>query len=431
MTNPQAESSDDLDSFFVSAEEVEKPQERSFLEGVDRRASRYIQRGAESILGLPGDVVQLVRGLAQKLPGGIEPEENFNFVQRGGRRLLESLPGSAELRARSSEVRPGLEPESEFEDVEDEVVSDFAALALPVKGKIPFARALGLSMAGNMGKQVVKELGFSEGTQEATKMGLMLFSGMFGKGRGINNHIKNLYKKANNYVPEGAKFKYPTSKLNNFERMLKKGTMDESKLASMNILEDIKAKSPNGIMKVEEAIQFDKDINRAIGKSFNDKAKRGYLKQLKSAHSEALDTYAKENPTWGESWKEAKQAYQGIATSQDIQNFVKRNANLKNISHSAILLGLEEAAIPGHALEKLGALGLTASTMYAGEVAKRIAKNPALRRYYANVINASLSENKAMLTRNLAGLERVAKKEFEKNPLPIFDIEEDEIIDSE
>jgi len=425
MTSPQV--TDDLDQFFIPEQDDQK-EEPSTFENIKRRGERYLRRGGESVLGLPGDIVQTVRGLAQMLPGGITPEKDLNFVQYYGRKGLEALPGSAELRAKSAESRPDLEPESEFEDVEDEIVGDFAALALPVKGKVPFARALGLSMAGNLGKQVVKDLGVSEGGQEATKMGLMLFSGMFGRGRGINRHIGNLYKKAKDVIPEGAKFAYPMKKLDQVESMLKKGTINEAKAPVLGIIDDIRIKSPSGMMTVEEAMQFDKDINKAIGRAYNDKSLRGNLKQLKKAHSEAIESYAKENPSFGEYWKEAKQAYQGIATSMDIQNYIKRNANLKNMAHAGIILGLEEAAIPGKTAMKLGSVGLGASTLYAAEVAKRIAKNPALRRYYANVLNASMSENSAMLARNLAGLERAAKKEFESDPLPIFEIsEEDEI----
>lgn len=421
---PQENGIDELDSFFISEKEAEVPK-RGMGEAALRKGKRYLQRGGETLLGLPGDVVQLVRGMAASLPGGVSPEEEGTFVQRAGSQLLESIPGSEELRAKSAESYPELEPETEFEEAEDEFVSDVAALAIPVKGKIPFARSLGLATVGNLGKKITKELGMSEKAQDMTKMGLMVFSGMFGRGRGVKSHINNLYKEAEGYVPKGQVFNYPTKKLGKVEAILRKGSLDEAKTPAFTILEDIKSKIKSGRMPVEEAVQFDKDINRAIGRSFNDKSKAGYLKQVKAANSEALDVYAKENPSWGERWKDAKQAYQGIATSENIKGFIRKNADLKNLTYGAAFLGLEEAALPGHALAKLGGLGTAATALYTKEMAKRLATNPALRRYYANVLNASLSENKAMLTRNLAGLERVAKKEFEKDPLPIFNIDEE------
>lgn len=421
---------DDLIKDFVSFDDVQNQKERGFLQNQVRRAERYLQRGSETIFGLPGDVVQLLRSGAQKLPGGITAEEDLNFIERGGRKLLEALPGSAELRARSAEYLPDLEPESESEEIEDELVSDFAALALPVKGKIPFARALGVSVAGNAGKQAMKQMGFDENAQDLTKMGMMLFSGMFGRGRGINKYISNLYKEAESFVPEGAKMAYPTKKINSVENILKKGTLNDAKQGALSIVEDIKAKSPQGMMAVDEAVQFDKDINRAIAKAqrAGDKSKAGYLKQVKGAHASSMDEYAKQNPSWGDNWNKAKQAYAGIAQSENIKEYIKSNANLKNASHAAILLGIGETAIPGMYLEKAGVAGGAAATRYAAEVAKRLAKNPALRQYYQNVMTASLGENKAMLARNLAGLERTAKKEFENNPFPIFEFDEEEEI---
>jgi len=424
MTEPE----EDFDSFFISAEDVKQPDERTFREGAVRRGKRYLHRSKEAVLGLPGDIVETIRGVAQSVSGYVPAEEEGNFVQRAGRRLVERLPTSAELRARSAEKRPELEPESESETAEDEWVEDIAALSVPIPGlgRVPLIRALGIATASNLGKQIVKEIGLPETAQDLTKMGVMVFTGMFGKGRGVNSHINKLYREAEAFVPKGTTFTYPTKKLQNVESILKKGTMDDAKASVMKIVDDIKTKMPGGVMAVEEAVQFDKDINRAIRKSSNDKTKLGLLKKLKGAHAEALDTYAKENPTWGEHLKEAKQAYQGIATSENIKNFVKRNANIKNLSHAALLLGMEEAAIPGALGIKLGTLGTSVAVLYSGEMAKRLAKNPALRRYYGNVLSASLSENKTMLARNLSGLERVAKKEFENNPLPIFDIEEEE-----
>lgn len=431
VQQPAAQQSLSLDDAFQPLNEP--PEEEGggfFQEQVVRRGERYLQRGAESIFGLPGDVVQLVRGIAGKLPGGITPEEDLNFVQKYGRKALEALPGSEELRARSAEIKPHLEPKHDYEETEDEIVSDFAALALPVKGKIPFARAIGLSVIGNAGKQAMKEMGFGEGAQEATKLGMILFGGMFGKGRGVKSHINNLYKEAETFIPKGAKLNYGINNMKKYKSQILKGGIDDSKTKALEILTDIEGKLAKGSLPVDEAVAFDKRINRAISQAGKDKSQKGWLDQLKKVHSEGLDDYAKQNPSWGDNWKQAKQAYAGIAKSENIKDYVRKNANLKNLTYAAAALGLEEAALPGHVMAKIGGLGTVATGMYAKEMAKRIATNPALRRYYQNVLTASLTENKAMLSRNLAGLERASKKEFENNPLPEFSFEEDEEINN-
>lgn len=427
---------DEEEEFDFMPEAEARPEERGFLENQARRAKRYGARAAESVVGLPGDIVQTVRSMAQSIPdvevgpfkirGGLQPEEEQNFVQRWGRKALESLPGSGELRAKTAESFPDLEPESEAEDVEDEIVGDLAALAIPVKGKIPFARALGLSLIGNAGKQAMKEMGFGGTAQEATKMGLMIFGGMFGKGRGARTYMNNLYKQAEGFVPKGAKFKYPMKGIEKVEGLIAKGAMNDAKAPVAAFIEDMRGKMPSGVMTVEEAMQFDRDLSREIARSANDPTKRGLYKQLKKAHLNAVDEYAKENKAFGETWNDAKMAYKGLETGMQIQDFVKKNANVKNLTYSAALLGMQEAALPGHTGTKLAALGGAATTLYSAEVAKRIAKNPALRRYYQNVVQASLSDNAAMLNRNIQGLERAAKKEFEENPLPMFDLDEED-----
>jgi len=422
---------------FESLDEVmakrESPSTRTTGQQIQRQTGRGLQRTGEVLYGMPGDLINAVRQLNNIIEGGRKPEEELNWLQKYGRKFAEAVPTSADLRARSAEVRPELEPETQTEDIVDEVWSDTVSLFAPniggkgtALGKL--GRAMGISMAANSGKEVVKAFGGGDNAQELAKMGTMLFTSMFGKGRGINTKISQLYKKAKGSVPEGEKFIYNTSKLNQLEKVLKKGSVDSSKEPVLKIIEEIKSKTPEGKMLVDEGVEFDKSINRAISRSFNDKSLRGNLKQLKKAHAGSLENYAKENPEWAESWKEAKEMYQGIAKSQDIQNYLKKNANLKNISHASLVLGMGGAALPGPTAAKLGTAGGVAASIYMSEIAKRLATNPALRRYYGNVINAALSENKGSLLRNLNGLERVAKKEFQENPFPDFEISEEEII---
>lgn len=415
MSEPQV----DADFAFVSADELRdrKPDERGFFQSAARRGRRYIQRGAEAVLGMPGDIFQLARAL----PGGMSEEEmaEQDFPKSLISAALGQLPGSEELRALSAEIRPELEPESEFESVEDEFVGDAATLMLPVKGKIPFVRALGLSAFGNLTKQGIKAIGGTEATQEAGKLGAILFGGLFGKGRGVGKYIDKLYEKSRGAVPKGDLMKYPLDKLERVEKMLAKGSMNEAKSGAMQHVQNIKGKIKNGMLPVEEWVQFDKDINYSLRQAGKDASKAGNLKQVHSAHASPGNAYAKENPSWGEYYKDAKMAKEGIAQSEKIQNTIRKHMNLKDLTYAGAALGMEEMLIPGNIPLKVGSLGAAGAAWYSKEIAKRLATNPALRRYYQNVLTASLSENSAMLARNMAGLERVAKKEFENNPIPV------------
>ena len=410
---------------FTPEEEIVNKQPSFFDEQVVRRGKRYAARATEAIGGLPGDILGLLKGIATSLP---MQSEDPNFIQRAGQALIDKVPGGADLRDLSSKLLPSLEPKNEAERIEDAIVGDLAVLALPVKGKIPFARALGTSLAGNVGKETVAAFGFGDKAQEATKLGMMVFSGMFGKGRGINTYINNLYSKAEGLVPEGASVKFPAKGLETFEKTLQKGGIDATKQPIMDIISDMKAKSINGMIPVDEAVAFDKRINKGRF-SGGDKVKKFYFGKLKTINSKPLEEYAAENPTWGSSYKEAKQAAAGIAQSEKVQNYIRSNISMKDMGYAALALGLEDIAagyleLPAKATSIIAGTAAAGGGVYAAEVARRLAKNPALRKYYINTVNASLKENKMSLAKNLSGLNREMKKSIEEEPLDFFDFSE-------
>ena len=400
-------------------------QERSFAQDLYRGKERFITRAAETVAGLPGDVVDSIKAMASFLPGVAPDPEKATFVQRAGQSLLGALPRSSELRAVSAEHYPELEPESEIEEVQDQFVEDFTTLLVPLGGQtVSVAKALGLSALGNLGAEVAKSFDVGEGGQDAAKLGLMMFGGMFGKGRGINKYISDLYKKSDKLAKLVPEVRYSKNIFKNIESNLSKGSVTPGKASTYKLIDDMKGKISNGVMGIEDALEFDRNINNAYGMAYNDKEARRYLSQLKSAHSRAMDGYVKDNPSFGEPWKEAKLAFSGMKSSQAAQDFIKKNSNLRDLSHSMAILGMADYVTPGGKLLKLGTAGAGLAAVYSAEVAKRFAKNPALRRYYQNVMKASLSENTSMLARNLKGLERAAKKEFETNPLPELDLRE-------
>lgn len=382
-----------------------------------RRAKRYGLRGAESIAALPGDIAQTVRGLASLIPSVPEKKEHPALTALG------YIPGSEEIRKKTSEIFPELEPQSRFEEIEDAVVQDFTTLALPIKGKIPFARSIGLSVLGNLGKEGVKSIGAGETASEATKLGLMFLGGMFGKGRGVNTYINNLYKKADKLVSTKAKAEYPIKKLKAFERTLRKGSITDAKKAVLDVIDEMKGKLIDGKMKINQLTNFDKDLNRYIRKAGKDATKRGYFKRLKGFVNEPLEAYGKKNPQWYKNWSGAREATKGIRSGENVRKFIKKNANLKNFTYAGAILMQAGKYSPGPLSYKIGAPLAAAAAAYGIELLKRVATNPSLRKYYGQVVKASLNENKAMLARSIKNLDRAAKKEFEEEEFPTFNIE--------
>lgn len=410
-----------------SPEEIEEApiEEPGLLEKAKRQLHRIGVRVTAGGAGLPGDIYQTLEMAALHLPGGITPEEKLNFAQKGVKNLLQGFLSTDEINEKANEIYPELKAEGGVEETADEIATDFGTLINPIGGGLSFMKSLGMSVFGNLGKQAAKGLGFDETTQELTKMGSMLFAGMFSRGRGINSHIENLYKESKEFIPAGEMIQLKEKPLNKLKKSLGYGSVNDAKSEALNLIEEIEKKTANGLLIAEDAIQFDKDINRAIQKAGRDEQKSGNLKQVKKAYAETLDNYAQQNPSWAEKYNEAKQAYSGIAQSEKVQASIRSNLNLSNLKNAAILFGLEEFAIPGRAATKIAGLSLGAASLYATEVARRLAKNPALRKYYSNVITASMADNKPLLARSMKGLEKAAAKEFEADPWPDI-IDEDQ-----
>lgn len=415
--NPETGDFESIDYVSLSPEEDQNITVPESLGG--RSTERGLQRFSEVTLGFPGDVVQFARTLGEG-----KPAEGRNFLQRAIGSALEQLPTSEELRARSAEKRPELEPVSEEEELFDETVEDVAAIKNPLIKGPGIASTIGIVVAGQLAKQGIKAIGGEEKAQAAGKFGAQILASLFKKGRGVQTRIRNLYKNARNSIPEGELIQYPVKEAERLLTTLEKGVETPSKSAAIKPLKTIVEKAKNGTIEASEAVQLDQDLNELISKA--DKKTKGKLLQIKKINNHPLEEYGNKNKEFGDNYFEAKQAYQGIATSVDIQNFVKKNANLKNLAHAALFVGAEETLLPGSTALKLGSLGAGAASLYTYEIARRLNKNPALRRYYSNVITAALSENVPMLKRNLENLDRVAKKELQDDPLPLFDFEESE-----
>lgn len=411
--------------------------ERSLVD----KAGGLASRAFETALGLPGDIYSLSRDVTgaifpqgsqqdlsdnQKLlrnifspitPGGLGPKEELSKPQQNLRSLFEMLPNSEELRAYAMEANPEFEPTSEQEARAQETTQDITGLALSGTG---FLRSLGISLGGQLGKEAFKQMGYGEEGQNYAKLGSMLFSGMFRKGGGVNSFIDRAYKRARNSFSPGEAFNYNTNAYSGLRRKLNLGEVTPSERSVLDFLDTLESKVQNGQMTVEEAMKFNQNINERL-RSATKKTDIANLTELHKIHNKELGQYAKTNPTFAEAWKEGNQAFAGMANSFRVQDFIKRHANLNNLTHSLALLGMEEYLLPGNTLGKALSVGGVASGLYAADMSKRLMTNPALRKYYTNVVKAALQENAGALSRNLAGLEREAKKSFESNPLPDFE----------
>jgi len=434
MSSPTV-NDDDLD--IISADEYLAPkrekaaQGRTLGQGVARFGERAARTMGETLVGMPKDIFNMFKAASSY---GKRSEESLSFLQKplkkGYERIaaaLPEIPGSAELRARDIEESPWIAPESKFEEAQDEVFRDFATLALPVKGKIPFVRAIGSALSGNLAKQTAKYFGLGEKPQEAAKLGTMILSGMVGRP-GLNTHVNQLYKEAESLLPEGVTVDYSKSleKLNNLEKQLKKGAVTSSDKTVLGMIKQIKNKVKDGRLAVDESVAFDRSVNDVMGDPALLKGSKKLLGGVKGANMDAIESYAAQNPTWGDTWKEARQMYQGIHQTDAIKDFVTKNMSLGSLAYTATALGMTGLLSPVRLLSTFGKAGAAGATGYGALVLKRIATNPAMRRYYSNILGASLNQNKGMLVRNANKLEESLEKEFEKNPIETVEFEDED-----
>lgn len=207
--------------------------EESLPASVLRNTTRLAARSGEAALGLPGDIESGLRTVKEAvLPSKYDPAQYLvDGIKSGAKRFLgidldkinpanylvdqlkKILPSiDGQILPTSETVRKGITkkvlpksfsvPQGGWETLADDFVSDATSLLVPVKGKIPFARALKTAGAGNLASTLVKKIGGGEGSQAGAKIGTILLTSM-GNPFSFKNHVKTLYpSQAENFADE-------------------------------------------------------------------------------------------------------------------------------------------------------------------------------------------------------------------------------------
>lgn len=403
-------------------EQVTYEEPPSLISETGRHLARTGSRIAETLLGLPGDVGRLLQtGVAQVERGAGKIREKIGLEPLPTGIRKPGVPGPQEIRELSEKIfGEKVTPQTAAESFIDEIVSDAAALAIPVKGKIPFVRAIGTALAGNLVSEGAEKAGFGEKGKTAAKLGTFFFSGLTGRGN-LKKYWKKQYKLADKAIPEGATvevFKMDR-KLDNLERELRKGVSTPSKEFVLSPLKNIQKKLTTGEIPADELIQFKKDINELRGKLYTDltgkqsiRYAQGKINDLKGIVDEEIAQYGKTNPKFLKSYKNAEEAYSGFHQSQRVGNWISSVIPFGKLGKTKILI-LEAIFKPATLKATIPAAG----ALKAGELVTRMLKNPTTRRFYGNLVKDAVNENKAGFIKNLRSLE----KEVKKSDPDIFD----------
>lgn len=408
---------------FGTIVESEKSPVKQVLKETGRHVARTASRFGESLLGLPGDVLRTagvgVKGLEA---GASKIREKIGLSSRESTIKEPNIPGSQELKELSTKLFGEIvQPQSLKESFIDDIVSDASVLAIPIKGKIPFLRAIGNSIAGNVASKGAEQLGAGEKGQTAAKLGTFFLSSLTGKGN-VKKFWNEQYGLAEKAIPKEATldaFKLDR-KLDKLSSELKKGAIETpSQKFVEKPLNELKKAIIDGELKVEDAVAAKKKINELRAGLFDEvkgsggqKYARTKINDIANFLDESLETYGKENSKFYEHYKAANEAYAGFHQSKKVGKWINKAIPIGKLGKPAIIL-LEGLFKPAFLKSTIPAF----AAFKGGELLTRMFKNSTLRNYYGNLMKSAINENTSGFLKNLKGME----SEIKNSDPDIFD----------
>ena len=395
----------------------EKP---SMLKEFGRHISRTGSRAIETVVGFPGDIVNFVKFIGEKLPklpSSLEKEPTF--VQKYGKKLLEKLPNSEEVKEFSSYLTSGFtDPKNAKEELGDDITSLATSLLIPSKDPIKFKsflNAIGLASIAKGAKKGAESLGGEIGAQTSAEIGTLFLTSLL-SAKTADKFVSDQFKQARSKIPSGTMLS--TNKLENslntLEKDLSRGISTPTKTEVKKAVEELRVKASGGSMEADELVEAYHNINeRYNSKKLFDELNTTERKALKYRYDKFKDELQKEisdygnyNPSFYNQWKKANNAYATIAQSKKVSNFLESKlGSLPKHLTGAVALEL----FLGHPYVAAGTIG-SAAAVKTGELLYRIRKSSKLQEHYLNVIKESMNENLPAVIKNLNVLEEEAKK---------------------
>lgn len=403
----------DFPQFGEIIEESETSfQPPSLKEEVGRHALRTASRVGESLVGLPGDILNIPKRLAStglgKIPG-VEKEKVSKALKSIG------PPSSEEIKDLSFKIfGEKVIPQNKTERLADDIVSDASVLAIPVKGKIPFLRAIGTAAGANLAEKGAEMLGVGEKGQAAVKLGTFLLAGLTGKGN-VKKYYSKEYELAKDSIPKNTKVQAfgLDRQIDHLERNLTKGISTPSKKFVLNPIKEIRNKIKKGTVKVEDLIEIKKDLNEIRGSLYKDlgtkqsvKYAQGKINDLATLLDDQIAEYGKSNSKFLSHYTNANQAFSGFQQSKKVSNWINKVLPFKNMSKGKLMI-LEAIFKPAALAVSVPAIGV----LKGSELLARVFRNRSLRSFYGNLMKDAVKENRTGVLKNISKIEEGLKKE--------------------
>jgi len=402
--------------FKVAEEEEMSPYHKAGKEA-GRHLVRSLSRAGEAVVGIPGNIQSLVETGVNRLIG-------WAFGENIAKTAMQEDPFEKRIEIAGMEIKPGklpttqdlrklsqaltgdkLEPQSYGEEIADEIVEDVASLMFPIGGKIPLSKSIGMSVIGTLGKEAVKEMGVGEKGQTATKLGLMLSTGLINSGS-ARNFASQEYKKAIDMIPQEAVVapRIIEKKLAKFTSELQKGGISPQKAPAYQLSKQLQQtiKKNRGMLPVEELPAYRASINDyRFGKELKERGSY-YLDRFDDVLNETLFEYGKQNPQFMNQYKKALTAYAGVKQTGKIARYISRKVDPNQFTpHTLMLFGHMGLFTPA----ALGAAGAAYGAAQSYKLFSRITKNKELRKYYVGVLENAAKRNSGAMINNLKKLD--------------------------
>lgn len=391
---------------LVSSPEEEYVNDEQVQRDIERSQATNTSRIFESVLGLPGDLVNFAGGLF-----GFEP----------------NAPGSEKFKQISENLTEGYtKPQNEFEESVGETMQDIALFAVPGAKHYSIARNIGIPIVANLTKEGLKYSGAGEGKQAAGKIGTMVLLDLLSHRKNLGTakeYASNLFQKADEAIPKGLSINSTNleKSLNSLENAFKAGGEKPSTGDALKKISEIKNEIKNGKIDLKKLVAYRPAINEWIDKykGFDIQASPAIrkkiinnLNQVKGEVIKAAEEYgAKYNPEYLNLSRSANEAYSAYTQSNKISNFIEKHAASKLKSTGAkALLGGALATAGGATTAMGGALGGAgaASAGLGYKIFKTIlrSKSPTLRNHYFNIIEGAAKGNSAQVIKNAKALDK-------------------------
>jgi len=411
----QSSSSGDI---FDQIDFSEQTNSESLPQNAIRQISRTGARGAESILGIPGDVKNLI----QNIPGGIASllgidEQKISKANEAVKALspFKGLKTGGELKELTTQVTGDyLKPKNSIEEFSDQVTEFVAPLLVPMKGagalekgkKIfsTLAKATGSTAIGNY----VQGLTEREGAGNTAQIGSYVLMSLMNP-KSMNKYISNLYKEVENSFPaEGKKLGMVKTgnyrdRLIDFRKEISQSlSPSDSQKTIINKIDSLLGKlpeevNPKRIWETKKSINTDiTKLERAAANSSERKLLQNYNKKLSAITKETLKQHGKVNPKLWKAIEAADDAYSTKAQTEWMAKQIQKTLNPSEVPFLAKALPFLFKSGVATAVKSVGA-----PLYYTARFAARYKKSPALRKYY-NQIFKGASIGNAKIVRNSA-----------------------------